>query len=157
MVRRLTKKEKNMSFNETANRDAVILAWRDATEALAAAKAQEAELRKQVLSQVFAFDSEELREGTENAELGGGWKLKATFKISRILNNKDEGVDKALSKLEKTGAEGEFIAGRLVRWKPELSVSEYKKLPEKYKKLFDEVVVSKEATPSLELVAPKGL
>lgn len=145
-----------MSFNETANRDAKILAWEAAVKALAAAKDAEAALRKEVLAEAFAFDPEALREGTENFELGNGYKLKAVFKISRNLNNENEAVDKVLSKIEKTGPEGAFIAERLVKWKPELSVTEYKKLPEKFKKLFDEVVTSKEAMPSLELVAPKS-
>ena len=145
-----------MSFNETANRDAKILAWEAAVKALAAAKDAEAALRKEVLAEAFAFNPEALREGTENFELGNGYKLKAVFKISRNLNNENEAVDKVLSKIEKTGPEGVFIAERLVKWKPELSVSEYKKLPEKFKKLFDEVVTSKEAMPSLELVAPKS-
>ena len=145
-----------MSVNETANRDAKIIAWEAAVNALAAAKDAEAALRKEVLAEAFAFDPEALREGTENFELGNGYKLKAVFKISRNLNNENEAVDKLLSKIEKTGPEGAFIAERLVKWKPELSVSEYKKLPEKFKKLFDEVVTSKEATPALELVVPKS-
>ena len=145
-----------MSFNETASRDAKILAWEQAVKALAAAKDAEAALRKEVLAEAFAFDPEALREGTENFELGNGYKLKAVFKISRNLNNENEAVDKVLSKIEKTGPEGVFIAERLVKWKPELSITEYKKLPEKFKKLFDEVVTSKEAIPSLELVAPKS-
>ena len=145
-----------MSVSETANRDAKILAWEAAVKALAAAKDAEAALRKEVLAEAFAFDPEALREGTENFELGNGYKLKAVFKISRNLNNENEAVDKVLSKIEKTGPEGAFIAERLVKWKPELSVSEYKKLPEKFKKLFDEVVTSKEAMPALELVAPKS-
>jgi hypothetical protein len=145
-----------MSFNETANRDAKILAWEAAVKALAAAKDAEAALRHEVLAEAFQFDPEALREGTENFELGNGYKLKAVFKISRNLNNENDAVDKVLSKIEKAGAEGQFIAERLVKWKPELSVSEYKKLPEKFKKMIDEVVTSKEAAPSLELVAPKS-
>lgn len=145
-----------MSFNQTANRDAKILAWEESVKTLAAAKEAEAALRREVLAETFQFDPEALREGTENFELGNGYKLKAVFKISRNLNNENDAVDKALSKIEKAGAEGQFIAERLVKWKPELSVSEYKKLPEKFKKMIDEVVTSKEATPSLELVAPKS-
>ena len=145
-----------MSLNQTASRDAKILQWQESVKALAAAKDAEAALRREVLAEAFQFDPEALREGTENFELGNGYKLKAVFKISRNLNNENEAVDKVLSKIEKTGPEGQFVAERLVKWKPELSVSEYKKLPEKFKKLFDEVVTSKEAMPSLELVAPKS-
>ena len=152
----LNERNEIMSLNETTSRDAKILAWEQAVKALAAAKDAEAALRKEVLAEVFSFDPEALREGTENFELGNGYKLKAVFKISRNLNNENEAVDKVLSKIEKTGPEGAFIAERLVKWKPELSLTEYKKLPEKFKKLFDEVVTSKEAIPALELVAPKS-
>lgn len=145
-----------MSFNETASRDAKILQWQEAVKTLAAAKEAEAALRKEVLSGAFNFDPEALREGTENVELGQGYKLKAVFKISRTLQGGQEAVEKALQKIEKTGSEGEFIAERLVKWKPELSVTEYKSLPDKFRKIIDEVVVSKESTPTLELVAPKS-
>jgi len=145
-----------MSFNETAQRDAKIMQWQEAVKNLAAAKEAEAALRNEVLSGAFDFDPEALREGTENVELGNGYKLKAVFKISRNLQGGNEAVEKALQKIEKTGAEGEFIAERLVKWKPELSVSEYKKLPDKFRKLIDEVLTSKEAMPSLKLVVPKS-
>lgn len=142
-------------LNENANRDALIMKWQDSVKALAAAKEAEAELRKTVLTECFDFDKDD-REGTENVELGKGFKLKAVFKLNRRLNNKDEAVDKVLSKIEKSGAEGEFIADRLVKWKPELALSEYKKLPEKFKKLIDGVLTATPGTPSLELVEPKS-
>lgn len=138
---------------ETANRDAKILQWQEAVKALAVAKEAEAALRNEVIAANFA---EHKDEGTENVELGNGYKLKAVFKLSYTLDNKEEGVDKALTKLEKMGAEGQFVAERLVRWKPELSVSEYKKLDEKYKKVIDTVLTTKPGLPSLELVEPKS-
>jgi len=139
-------------FNEDAARDAKILEWRAAQAALALAKEQEAALRAEVVALAFADHKDE---GTENVELGNGWKLKAVFKIGYTLDNKDDAVDKALSKIEKAGGEGEFIAGRLVKWKPELSVSEYKKLPDKFRKIIDAVLTTKPGTPSLELIEPK--
>jgi len=138
-----------------SNRDNKILAWQEAVKTIAAAKDAEAALRKEVLKECFNFESDE-REGTENVELGNGYKLKAVFKLNRRLDNKDEGVDKALTKIEKSGPEGQFVADRLVKWKPELSLSEYKKLPDKFKKLIDEVLTASPGTPSLELVEPKA-
>lgn len=145
-----------MQFNETAERDALILKWQEAVKALAAAKEAESVLRCEVLKNAFAFNPEALREGTENIELGNGYKLKATFKISRGFVGGNEALEKALQKIEKSGPEGEFIAERLIRWKPELSVSEYKKLPAKFENIINEVISSKEATPSVELVIPKS-
>lgn len=142
-------------MNEQAKRDAKILEWQEAVKQLAAAKNAEAALRKQVLVECFDFEADD-REGTQNVELGNGYKLKAVFKLNRRLNNKDEAVDKVLTKIEKSGAEGQFIAERLVKWKPELALSEYKKLPEKFKKLIDEVLTASPGMPALELVVPKS-
>lgn len=138
-------------------RDYKIIKWEAAVKALAVAKEAEAALRKEVLAEAFAFDPEALREGTENVELGGGYKLKAVFKITRTLNNENEGVERALAKIEKKGGEvGELIAERLVRWTPELSMTEYKKLPDNFKSIIDEIVISKPASASLALVVPKS-
>lgn len=142
-------------MNEQATRDAKILEWQEATKELAAAKETEAALRKQVLAMCFDWDYDD-REGTQNVELGNGYKLKAVFKLNRRLDNKDDKVDKILTKIEKSGPEGEFIAERLVKWKPELALSEYKNLPEKFKKLIDEVLTASPGTPGLELVIPKS-
>lgn len=138
------------------NRDELIMAWKQANEALAFAKEHEMKLRLELAKAEFKFDENALEAGTENIELGNGYKLKCEKKINYSLNNKDDAVDKALTKIEKSGAEGAFIVDRLVRWKPELSVSEYKKLDPKYKKIIDEVVTTKAATPSLTLVEPKA-
>lgn len=132
----------------------LIMAWNNAKMQLEAAKKLEMELRSQVIESEFRNHKEK---GTENVELGSGYKLKAVFKLSySFLNsNKNDEVEKALIKLEKLGAEGKFVAERIVRFKPELSVTEYEKLDTKYRKIIDEVIVTKSATPSLELVEPK--
>jgi len=142
--------------NENENRDMLITKWIEASRNLAAAKEAELQLRQAVLNECFSFDPEALREGTENLELGQGYKLKAGFKISRSLGSDIEAIEKVLQKIEKSGPEGEFVAERLVKWKAELSVTEYKKLPEKIAKIVNELVVSKPSTPSLEFVEPKS-
>lgn len=136
-----------------SSRDMKIMQWQEANCKLAEAKVIELALRNEVVSMNFIDHKES---GTENVELGNGYKLKAVFKLNYSLNNTDDAVDKALSKLEKAGAEGAFIAERLVKWKPELSISEYNKLDTKFKKIIDEVIKTSPGTPSLELVEPKS-
>ncbi len=137
-----------------ATRDQVILKWQEANKALAAAKEAELELRKTVLKLGFDFESDD-REGTQNVDLGAGYKLKAVFKINRRLDNKDNGVDKVLSKIEKSGPEGEFVAERLIKWEPKLVKKEYDGLAPKFKKLIDEVITARPGTPTVSLVEPK--
>lgn len=141
-----------------AERDTLILAWDKAKADLEAAKALEIELRKKVVS--FSFDPEK-KSGTECVELGNGFELKAVKKITYGFVQNDKGlVDKraietALEKLEKDGPAGEMVAERLIKWKPELSLTEYKLLEDKYKKIIDKVIVTKDATPTLEIIKPK--
>lgn len=139
-------------FTEKTN-DQVIVEWQESVKALASAKDNETALRAQVVERMFKDHKDE---GTENVELGNGYKLKAVFKLSYSLNNKDDATDKALTKLEKSGPEGAFVAGRLVKWKPDLSVSEYKTLTAKQKAIIDEVLTVRPGTPSVELVVPKS-
>lgn len=131
-------------------RDELIMQWEAAKLELDHWKERELHLRTKLVDSYFTTD-----EGTQNLELGEGWKLKAVVKTNYTLITKDEALEKALSKLERFGAEGKFVAERIVTYSPKLSLSEYKKLDTKFRKIIDEVVVTKPATPSLELIAPK--
>jgi hypothetical protein len=147
-----------------AVRDAMLGDWEQSKRALEAAKAAEMELRKQVVQ--FNFNTQKL-EGTERVDLANGWQLKAVKKLNYNLVSPVEGVtavdavDAALTEIEGLGPDGKFIAERLVKWTPELSISEYRKLDEMpngeaYKRIIDKVVETKSGAPTLEIVPPKG-
>lgn len=135
-----------MSLTE---RDELIMQWEQAKTELDNWKIKELELRTKLVEENFINE-----DGTQNLELGGGWKLKAVIKTNYSFTSK-EALDKQLDKLERLGPEGKFVAERIVTYSPKLSLSEYKKLDNKFKKIIDEVVVTKPAAPTLELVAPK--
>lgn len=142
-----------------AKRNEKLAAWEASKNALDRAKADEMEARKAFVA--FASD-EDKREGTERLALANGYeakvvkKLNFTFKSPNPELSVADAVDAALSKLEALGDEGRFVAQRLVKWTPDLSVSEYRKLDERFKAIIDEVIETKDAAPSLEIVAPKG-
>ncbi len=128
--------------------------WLDAGKALAEAKAAEAEARLSVVD-AFPFD-EDIAEGTQRLPLAGGYQLKVVKKLNYKLSNDDNVCDQALTKIEKLDAEGAFIAERLVKWSPSLSVSEYRDLPNRYREILDEVLTVTAGMPTLELIEPKG-
>ncbi len=142
-----------------AERDRLLLAWEESKKALEIAKEKEMEQRKAVVA--FAFDPNK-ESGTERIDLGNGYQAKAVKKVNYGFVKTEDGklnkaaIDKALSKIEKTGPAGELIAERLVKWTPDLSLTEYKQLPEKLKNIIDEVIVTSEGAPSLEIIAPKS-
>lgn len=142
-----------------AERDRLLLAWEESKKALDVAKEKEMEQRKAVVA--FAFDPNK-ESGTERIELGNGYQAKAVKKLNYGFVKTEDGklnktaIDKALAKIEKTGPAGELIAERLVKWTPDLSLTEYKQLPEKLKSIIDEVIVTSEGAPTLEIIAPKA-
>jgi hypothetical protein len=44
---------------------------------------------------------------------------------------------------------------KLVKWKPEVAITEYRKLTEEERNRFDQCLVIKPGSPSLEIVIPK--
>ena len=78
--------------------------------------------------------------------------MKITHKLNYTLGNANL-VDKALDLIEKSQEGGNVIAERLVSWKPELSVREYKLLSPQQKAYIDTVLTVKPGTPSVELEA----
>lgn len=140
-------------------RDRRLAAWEQSKIDLETAKAREMELRKEFVD--FSFDPNK-KEGTERIDLNNGYQAKAVKKLNYTFKSDREGVevadavDLALQRLEAVGPEGKFIASRLVKWTPSLSLSEYRDLAPQFKAVIDPVIETKEGAPSLEIVAPKG-
>ena len=92
--------------------------------------------------------------GTENVETPIG-QLKIVHKLSYSLGNADL-VEKALDRIEASQEGGNVIAERLVDWKPELSLSNYKLLTDRQKAMINEVLTIKPATKTLEFKPVKA-
>lgn len=139
--------------------DKLLLQWEEAKVALEKAKELEMQLRKQVVD--FAFDQNK-QKGTETVELNNGYKLKVAKKLNFGWIKNDSGktdhiaIEKALQKIERDGDVGVLIAERLVKWTPDLSMTEYNQLSEKHKDIIDKVIVTTEGSPTLEIVEPKN-
>lgn len=133
-----------------AKRDRVIVEWKTAQSQLAYWKELESARRIEALTVCFETPPDS---GTVNYELGKGFILKAVFKENYKLDEKN--LDAALDKIEKMGEAGELIVNRVIRWKPELSKTEYDAMPAKMREILDTVVIVTPGTPSLTLVTPK--
>lgn len=133
--------------------------WEESKLALEAAKADEMIWRKRVVD--FAFDPTK-KAGTERIDLENGYQAKAVKKINYGWIKTDDGklnkaaIETALCKIEESGPAGALIADRLVKWTPELSLTEYKVLPAEFKAIIDPVIVTTDGAPTLEIIAPKS-
>ena len=127
--------------------------WYKLHEQLSALKAKEALLRGKIFKGMFPNPVE----GTNNVPLSEGWVLKGKHVINRSVDQAAltslATVDAAthMSVLSSHG----ISADSLVRWKPELVTSEYRKLSEDQRQIFDQCLTIKEGSPALEIVLPK--
>lgn len=133
-----------------AVRDRLIAEWESEKVLLERAKARELDLRKRIVE--FAFSKDKL-EGTERVSLGNGYEAKAVKHLNYSFTSVIA-LKHAIDMLMSSGEEGKFIALRLIKWKAELIVSEYKLLSEQHRGIIDAVLVVKEGTPTLEIVKP---
>ena len=127
--------------------------WQEAKAALETAKANELALRNELV-ELFSDIKDPDHAGTENVETPIG-QLKIVHKLSYTLGNADL-VEKALDRIEASQEGGNVIAVRLVNWKPELSLSNYKLLDARQKAMINEVLTIKPATKTLEFKPVKA-
>ena len=124
----------------------VVAEWHNSMVRLKALKLEEAELRKKVISYFPAPV-----EGTNKLDLGDGHSIKLTHKLTR---NIDEAA--LIERTEEMESQG-IPLDMLIRRKPELAKSVYNKLPKAALQLFDQLLIVRPASGSIEIVKnPKG-
>ena len=129
--------------NDVTNVD--IQCWLLAKKEKAAATLTESTLRHKIFNFFFPMPTEK----TQNAALGGGYGLKGKQDTNRSV---DPGVLQAMG---QKFVDAGINLGVLVKWKPELAVSEYRKLTDAQRVLFDECLTIKEGSITLDFVEPK--
>lgn len=145
---------------DALSNDELLLTWQKAKDAIEAAKAAEMEIRKYIVKREFP----QAREGMNNKDLGNGYQLKAGVKFNYNLADNDT-VESTLDKLTAMGAAGSAIAERLVSWKPNFLLTEYRQLQEEKEKgsqfaitalsVISEMLTITEGAPTLEIKEPR--
>lgn len=125
---------------------ALLTSWHESIAPMQAAKAKEAKLRKQVIE---AFFPDGLKEGTNRAELPHEKDLVASQPHTR---NIDEG---AFNSIKEKLVELETPVDMLVVSKLSLAKTIYNKLGEKQLALFNECIIEKPGSASLEIATAK--
>lgn len=122
--------------------------WHEAQESLRQAKEAEAELRKAVVSEFFANVPQDA-EGTFSLPLGGGYKLKSQYKITRKVNA--DALDEMLEQIKAAGVKLDEV----IHWTPVLRMAAYNTLTAEQRQVFDEAIESKQSIPALKIESPK--
>jgi hypothetical protein len=127
--------------------------WYRLKEQLASVKASEMLLRQKIYKGLFI----DPKEGTNSVPLGNdGWLIKAKRVINRDVDQAalqhSMAIDEA-TKMSRLSANGIHVE-QLIKWTPELVTKAYRLLTEEQVKIFDEVLIIKDGSPSLEIVLP---
>ena len=122
--------------------------WHEAQESLRQAKEAEADLRKAVISEFFANVPQDA-EGTFSLPLGGGYKLKSQYKLTRKVNA--DALDEMAEQIKSAGVD----LGEVIHWTPVLRMAAYNTLTAEQRQVFDEVIESRQSIPALKIEAPK--
>lgn len=135
--------------------------WYELRETLAKVKQAEALLRARIYRHYF----QNPKEGTNTFDIDDG--TGAVLKAQRVIDRKvDVGAFDALRKVQNEQWGDERIPGavpgvpllkldELVKWKPEVSITEYRKLTDNERAYFEQCLVIKDGSPQLEVVIPK--
>ncbi len=146
----MSNKYDDWAFWDSKSRDELLLRWAKLKTELEKVKTLEMELRKYIVKSMFPNS----KEGTNNLELGNGYKLKVDIKYNYKIDN--EKIDGVLEEIAKTGNEGHVIAERLIKWAPSLSLTEYRNIINKdIKKKIDSILTITDGAPTLSIIEPK--
>lgn len=131
-----------------------LIRWDKLQRDLKILKAEEALLRGRIAK--FYFKNP--KEGTNDYSLNAGYVLKMQHKISRDFDVQQL-KDACDPGEEGVRAPGAFIAAGfdvnpLVKWKPELVITAYRKLSPENRQLLDTVLQIKDGSPQLEITLP---
>ncbi len=126
--------------------------WYRLQEQLKKIKASEMLLRQKI----FGFYFQAPVEGTNSAPLADGWVLKGKHTINREV---DPGALGAMRVPDTETGKSRFDAAginvdKLIQYKPSLVLKEYRTLTDEQQKLFDQCLIVKPGSPSLEIVLP---
>lgn len=133
----------NLPENQVTQKD--LETWYMVQEQLTKLKAQENLLRTKIFKGMF----QDPKEGTNSVDLPDGYVLKGKRVINRTVD--DAAFRASIEELAKNG----IATDQIVKYKPELVTSEYRKLTAEQMNLFDCVLIVKDGMPGLEIVKPK--
>lgn len=123
---------------------AELAAWYTMQQDLRKLRASEILMRQRIFGKLFPKP----KEGTNTYDLPDDYKLKGIHQLYRE-------VDEAqLAPHEKEFTKAKIDTEELIEWLPHLKVKGYRKLTDKQRKVFDQVLVIKDGMPSLSIKAP---
>ena len=157
---KMSKNDWNKNDFDSMSRDQLLVLWNNLTSTLETVKKNEMELRKYIVAREFPNK----KEGINSVQLGNNYVLKTTIKFNYRLDDNKK-VEEGLDKIALIGNQGKFIAERLISWKPNLVLKEFRDLQKEVDegsleakeilKIVNSFLTISDATPILTISEPK--
>lgn len=122
-----------------------LAAWNDIKSKITELEAQEVEMRKDLFA--TAFPNPEEGSKYNKIDLPNGYMLQGDYKINRRVD--EAALDVVRKEMDP------IYFGRTFRFKPELSKSGFKDLPDEQKRIASQAIIAAPGTPSLAIVQKK--
>jgi len=129
--------------NEVTMKD--VEAWYVMQEQLRILKQNEMLMRMRIFKYFFPAP----KEGTNNFDLPDGYQMKAVHPIERKVD------EAALDSMKEKFKEEKVNTNKLIKWKPEVVIKEYRTLTDDQRHLFDQALIVKPGSPQVSIVLPK--
>lgn len=157
---KMSKNDWNKNDFDSMSRDQLLMLWNNLKDTLETVKKNEMELRKYIVAREFPNK----KEGINSVQLGNNYVLKTTIKFNYRLDDNKK-VEEGLDKIALIGNQGKFIAERLISWKPNLVLKEFRDLQKEVDegsleakeilKIVNSFLTISDATPILTISEPK--
>jgi len=164
-VTQLTEEQRKEQENKA------IETWLEYRTQLAVVKTNEMTARVTVTGMLFPNP----KKGTQRFPLGQGYAIKLVHNLNYKLGDPEkvdpetegkikvsEQIFELQEKMDEIGPQARLLSDRLIKWNPELSVSEYQKLDvndpiqRQLKDIVDSVLTVEPVAPQLTFEEPKG-
>lgn len=120
--------------------------WNELQSRLTSIKDEEMKLRTEIFEACFPNPTE----GTNKVDMPEGWMLKGTYRLTRSLD--EAALPAVITELHKHKVKTDDV----VTYRPNLSLTGFKKLDAKWQKVLEQAITTKPGAPTIELVAPKS-
>jgi hypothetical protein len=128
--------------------------WYELDQELKRIKGAEAMLRSRIFKHCFPNPTEGAAENKYSIGDGTGAIVQGTHVINRTVD--EQQLDALRSASAEEGSNlPQLDLAKLIRWKPELVIGEYRKLDETERHTIDQALVIKPGMPALEIKIPK--
>lgn len=129
--------------------------WFKKKAQLAKLKGEEAMLRSRIFKFYFPNPTEGSKDNKVPLNDGTGAIIQADYVINRTVDEQQlDGLKEAM--FAESSNLPQLDLTKLIKWKPELSITEYRKLSQDERLIFDRCLVIKPGSPQMEIKVPKA-